>query len=379
MSLRYAASYARKSTPDDVGIHDQHVQNAQAAERAGYHIPTGLQYRFADDDTSGITKSRKGLDRLRQTAESGEAPFERIYIKDRSRLGRFENPKRSAYLEVLFEDLAVPLFFVHSLAGPSSGLPEHRMVEAISATIEAVTATRSREELIQRTVGGARARMCRGRCPLSTPPYAMERRLFDEAKGKVGERIEPGESIRRPGWTYVLRLGPETEQEVVRGIFASILNNEAFRQIAKRLNTASIPAPRFGSGLRAGWTGPKIVDLVRNPIYMGDLVYGRTTLAGEPVDHQTARIDDATPIRISEMVPAIVSREIWAAAQEVLDQSATSYRARRGGQPIYALSGLMRCVDCGAPYTGFTSTRSAKIRNRYYRHDHRVRKTLLTA
>lgn len=374
MTLKYAASYARKSTPDDIGISDQHALNAQAAQANGFCIPSGPQFRFEDDDTSGVTKSRNGLDHLRRTVESGAAPFETVFIKDRSRLGRFEDAQRSAYLEVCFRDHNSPLRFVHTLTGTTSGLPQHSMVEAIAATIEAVTATRSREELIERVVGGLRARVCRGRFPLTVAPYATERCLIDEASGLELERIEPGRPVRRAGCTFGLRLGAVAEQEVVRRIYANVSRGDSFRSIAVALNSEGIAAPKPGRHPTAGWTAAKIVDLVRNPIYMGDLVYGRTSLTGSPVDHKAARIDDTTPIRVAGFVPPIVSSTIWEATQAVLDHRAADDRARRGAARTFLLSGLLRCVHCGARYSGGASSKLRGVTpRRYYRHDPRRR------
>ncbi|HEY0779095.1 MAG TPA: recombinase family protein, partial [Gemmatirosa sp.] len=77
---RVGASYARKSDRDQEGLDSQHEGNASAAARDDYGVPS--EYQFGDDDTSGVTTTRGGLDRLMALVESGRAPFDRVYIKN---------------------------------------------------------------------------------------------------------------------------------------------------------------------------------------------------------------------------------------------------------------------------------------------------------
>lgn len=61
---KIAASYGRKSNEDDEGLKAQHLLNEQRADRDGYVIPRTHAFRFDDDDTSGVSKRRRGFDRL---------------------------------------------------------------------------------------------------------------------------------------------------------------------------------------------------------------------------------------------------------------------------------------------------------------------------
>lgn len=82
---RIAASYARAGhEAGQQALFDQHSRNADAAEAAGFTIPT--EYWF-DDIGSALDKHRPGLQSLLDSAGSGPA-FSRIYVADWARLSR---------------------------------------------------------------------------------------------------------------------------------------------------------------------------------------------------------------------------------------------------------------------------------------------------
>jgi hypothetical protein len=88
-----AASYARTATEDERGLNAQHALNVQKAIVDQYSIPDEPAFRFQDYAVSGRDPERDGLTRLIAVVMSGNAPFSRIYIKDETRIGRFDDPR----------------------------------------------------------------------------------------------------------------------------------------------------------------------------------------------------------------------------------------------------------------------------------------------
>lgn len=127
-------------------------------------------------------------------------------------------------------------------------------------------------------------------------------------------------------------LVPSSKASIAEQIFIWA-GEERFslNQIRNRLEALGIPPTR---GKR--WHSGVIRDILINPTYRGELIYGRSGAAS------------SQPIILK--VPAIVSSELWHAAQETLAMN----KADKSGNPsiVYELAGIMRCYHCGAPYSG---------------------------
>jgi len=121
---------------------------------------------------------------------------------------------------------------------------------------------------------------------------------------------------------------------------------------ARHLNSEGIPPPRGGKF----WRESAIRFILSNPVYKGEAAYGRHTkrldetrvgqphaLTGKPITSPNVYklSDDFIPIPC----PAIVSEELWDAAQERFKTNKTS----QSGNPtrLKMLSGLVHCPGCG--------------------------------
>lgn len=375
MIIRFAASYARKSNANELGIEEQHRLNAAEAEERGFKIPDDPAYRFSDDATSGARTKRPGLDRLEAAARSDPKLFEIIFVKDRSRLGRFERPQHTAYLEELFERIGTPLVFVHSLAsGISSEGASGQFMHTLAAAFESAKATSERSEIVTRTRSGIRNRVLIGRFPGPVAPYATERWLFNEATNQFVERVRPGHAVRRARHTYMLKWGPQDQLSVVERIYKEFLGGASLNSIAASLNKNHIASPESLTSRHERWNGKHIRRILRNPIYKGDLIWGRTRSTLEPRQGKAARADGKEPILMPGFLDCLIPNDQWSSAQDLLKRMNSEARARRGPPGHFPLSSLLRCAECGAPYNGYTSSHKGRsVRHRYYRHDHRPR------
>jgi site-specific DNA recombinase len=130
------------------------------------------------------------------------------------------------------------------------------------------------------------------------------------------------------------------EADVVRQIFAWVLDHKPYGWIERELNERGIPASRAGRGKRKNvsrmtWYREKISDIVRGEIYAGRAAFFRTSRSREATYRN---------------VPAIVTPATYLAARE-----ATASNKKFGGSHstfAYRLRGLVACGRCGYTLIG---------------------------
>ncbi len=140
-------------------------------------------------------------------------------------------------------------------------------------------------------------------------------------------------------------FGDWTESGFVQRIFGWLVEGWTAMRIADHLNALDVPTvyqkdDRF---VRRGerktrtdclWRPGRILSIVKNPVYKGEYHFGRRSKKGrEP---------------IVAKVPALVSVEVWDAAQETL---ARNRLIPKNSERRYMLRSIMRCSLCGLTYT----------------------------
>lgn len=200
---RYAAVYVQKN---DQGFHSMEAQyraNREQAAREGYEIPDDARFHYSDD-MSDVLVHRAGFDRLLKEIASGESPFERVYVTDRITFGRWEDPRRYHFYEMLFNECGVRLRYSNEA---DVELSSTSGIEALVGIVvdwlpHTVRASEEREALIRRMRGGVRRRVLDGLYPGPDGPVwrgavsGTERRLARPQEGVVAtgltDRGEPG-------------------------------------------------------------------------------------------------------------------------------------------------------------------------------------------
>ncbi len=284
---------------------------------------------FVDDGYSGGSLERPGLGRLRDAVRRGEVSCVVVYKLDRL--------SRSV--------LDTVTLVLQEWEGVCSVRSTREPVDTTSPTgsilfyMLASYAEWERSTIRERTLSGKIKRAQQGKNPGFTPPYGYRR----------GE--EPG------AWAV-----DEEEAVIVRRIFREYVAGKGSSKIAADLNRDGI-RPRKAAHFNRMWLG----RLVRNPIYAGVLQYGRTTLAtkAQRMQGANARVQFAEPryACISGAVPAIISPEEFARAQQVYAARAATVGFRNRGTE-FLLTGIARC-RCGAPVRG--DGREKQGDYRYYR------------
>jgi site-specific DNA recombinase len=286
---------------------------------------------FVDDGYSGATLVRPALERLRdRVAEGG---LDVLYVHSADRLAR-----RYAYQVLLLEELGRYGVTVIFLNGPSGRSAEDELLVQVQGMI----AEYERAKILERC---RRGKLHKARLGLvnvmSKAPY---------------------------GYLYVRRTDGDPasyqvvphEAKIVQSVFQWFVRDQvSLGEVVRRLRRAQVPSP---SG-RSQWGRPTVWGLLRNPAYAGEAAYGKTeTVVRSPVLRpqrgrpqvprraKSSSRDKPSEQWIRVAVPAIVSTEIFAGAQEQLERNRKFVTRERGNR--YLLQGLTVCKQCGYAYYG---------------------------
>lgn len=138
------------------------------------------------------------------------------------------------------------------------------------------------------------------------------------------------------------------EAIIVRRIFKEYLNGIGAYVIARNLTYDNIPTPR----LAEAWSDGAIMEMLRNPIYEGDLMLQKTyTTEVLPFTKKRNR-GEKPQFFIKDNHEAIITREEAEQVREILE-----YRRQQIGfdqsdkyQNRYELSGKIICSECGSTF-----------------------------
>ena len=311
--------YARLSNDDDPAQNS--LQNQQAiccafAEKQGWTIAGSA----ADDNISGMSFSRRGLDTLTATLQVKQ--IDAVLVKDLSRLGRHRTQT------ALFIDY----------------LREHQ-VRVISAT-EGVDTFRDEDDLI---IG------IRG---LMNDYYAKDIgkkiRTGYRQKQKDGIVITPPFGYWKDKNTGQIKIDAEAAV-TVRHIYSLYLHGCGQKEIARRLNSlgrktpAQIMAERIGYDsqkphkTRDGqflWTYASVKNVLAEEAYTGVLVNHRREYLGG----KARAVSETDWLRHENSYPVIIEKAIWQQVQTLLKQQA---RPAVNNRTKHRYAGLLTCQECG--------------------------------
>src|SRR5689334_6138665 len=340
-----AAIYARVSSDrqkENDTIASQTAALIEYAQTHGYTVPS--EWVLQDEGYSGAILVRPGLERLRDLAAEGQIAAVLVYSPDRL-------SRKYAYQVLLSEELSrcgVELVFLKAPAGTS---PEDQLLLQFQGMI----AEYERAQIAERSRRGKRHRARQGLVNvLSGAPYGYRYVRKSDSSAAYYEVIE-------------------SEAQVVRVVFDIYTQQGlSINAIARLLNERQIPT-RTGT---TRWERSTVWGLLRNPAYRGRACYGKTELrprqritrplrqrqgvaSRDSANHERPRED-----WIEVSVPALVSQEIFALAQEQLQKN-KHHAPRRTIEPTL-LQGMLVCEQCGyALYRA--STRTSKHKLHYYR------------
>lgn len=343
--MKMAAIYARVSSEQQREEHTIASQTAALVEFARSHdLEVPREWVFEDEGYSGATLERPGLERVRDLAAEGQIEAVLAYAPDRL-------SRKYAYQILLIEELArhgVEMLFVKA---PQNATAEDQLLVQFQGMI----AEYERAQILERSRRGKRHRARAGEISvLSGAPYGYRYiRKNEDAPASYAVIDEEAQVVRQVYELYT-----------VAGL--------SIGAITRRLNAEGIPTRKRS----ARWERSTVWAMLRNSAYRGIAYYGKTRLVPRSRITRPLRLRGGTASRnsanqerpredwIGIPVPALVSEERFARAQELLQEN--KVRSRRRTITPSVVQGLVSCHKCGYALSR-TSTRSSARMIHYYR------------
>jgi site-specific DNA recombinase len=340
-----AAIYARVSSEQQREANTIASQTASLIEFAqGHDLEVPKEWVFEDDGYSGATLERPGLERVRDLAAEGQIQVVLAYAPDRL-------SRKYAYQILLIEELArngVETLFVKAPQGSSAE-------DQLLVQFQGMIAEYERAQILERSRRGKRHRAHSGEVSvMSGAPYGYRYiRKTDEA----------------PAAYAVL----DAEARVVERIYEMYtVEGLSIGEITRRINAEGIPTRKAS----ARWERSTVWAVLRNSTYRGVACFGKTRASsrtrvirpqrrrGVITPSMTAGHERPREEWIEIPVPALVSEDVFARAQELLQEN--KIRSRRRTIEPSIVQGLVSCQKCGYAFSR-SSTQTTARKIHYYK------------
>jgi site-specific DNA recombinase len=343
--MRMAAIYARVSSEQQREANTIASQTALLIEFAqGHDLEVPQEWVFEDDGYSGATLERPGLERVRDLAAEGQIQAVLAYSPDRL-------SRKYAYQVLLIEELArngVETLFIKAPQGSSAE-------DQLLVQFQGMIAEYERAQILERSRRGKRHRAQSGEVSvMSGAPYGYRYvRKTDEAPA-----------------AYIIL---EAEARVVERIYEMYtVEGLSIGEITRRINAEGIPTRKAS----ARWERSTVWAVLRNSAYRGVACFGKTRASsrarvirplrrrGVVTPSMTAGHERPREEWIEIPVPALVSEERFARAQELLQEN--KVRSRRRTIEPSIVQGMVSCQKCGYAFSR-TSTQTSARKIHYYK------------
>jgi len=328
--------YARYSSQlqNARSIEDQISLLRARADREGWPV-VDVFTDYAISGAAGVgAEQRPGLHAMLARAEAGG--IDQIFTESTDRIARHQGDAFGVRERLRF--VGCRLFTL--LDGE---------VDELTGTIKSLMDSRMREDLAARVRRGHRGVATSGRSP-SSVAFGYQR------TPKLDDR---GELVRG------LRQIDADEAAIVLRIFEEFAAGRSAMAISQGLNIDGVLPPRRGFWRAGTLLGNAALGtgILRNRLYVGELVYGRTTGVQSPTTRKQIIRPAADPVSVGA-VPAlrIIDDVLWSAVQLRLEQN-TGDRPEKHRRPKHVLSGLGFCGVCGGNWiiTGNNGKAGARV------------------
>ncbi|MBE6836041.1 MAG: DUF4368 domain-containing protein [Ruminococcaceae bacterium] len=321
-----AALYCRLSS-DDAYLGESGSIQTQKALLTQYCKENGIAIYdiYADDGFSGTNFERPDFKRMLKDLESHKANL--VIVKDLSRFGR-EYAQMGMYIENDFEDWNIRFI-------------------AIGENIDTLKGTDGILMPITNVINSHYAKECSRKTKLAFQALAKE--------GKYIGSHAPYGYIKDPDDRHHLVIDPEAA-EVVKEIFRMFCDGIGFVRMAKILREREILNPQayfnrnnpdyFKSDYWRqdfDWHATSIRSILNNPVYLGQITFGRTRTVGRTKKKKVAT-DEKDWIVVENTHEPIIDKRSWDLAHSIMQKRR---RENKRGE-VQMFAGLVKCADCGS-------------------------------
>ena len=333
-----AAIYLRLSKEDgDFSISGEKLESDSISnqrmlikEYLKKHPEITVVKEYCDDGFTGANFERPDFNRMMEAVRAGLVDC--IVVKDLSRFGR-EYIEAGDYIQKIFPRLGIRFI-------------------AINDNYDSAQPGAADNELVLPFKNLMNDSYCRD--------ISIKVRSNLDAKRRngqfVGSRVVFG-YLRSPDNKNQLVIDP-VAAPVVQDIFKWKIEGLSPAQIADRLNDANVPSPieykkANGSKQRtcfqtkkvALWSAVAIYRILKNEIYTGTLVQGKTTSPNHKVKKTIVKPQSEWARTENAHEPIIAHAQFDLVQKLMLDDT----RSPSGATGVHPFSGKIYCADCGSP------------------------------
>ncbi|WP_167353650.1 recombinase family protein [Thermoanaerobacter thermohydrosulfuricus] len=333
--MKRVACLYRVSTTKQLDNNDIPMQKIACKNFIATHPDWELVKEYEEKGVSGYKKSAKERDvlqRIKLDAENHEFDILLVYMFDR--LGRRD--EETPFIIEYFTKLGIEVW---STVEGKQEFNDH--VDKLINYIRFWQASGESQKISVRVDTKHRQMVEEGLFRGGNPPYGYKL-VKSGLKGKKGNEL------------HKLAID-EDEAKMVRLIF-DLAYREGFGtlKIAEYLNEHKILRKN-----NTTWTHNSVRHLLRNPIYIGYMTYGKTT----QINGSTITQDKDKWV-FSKHIPElqIVPENVWKKVQELLDSRSPKNSKQNTPSPTHGVSLLAGIAFCGHCGSKLTSTYHYKIR-----------------
>lgn len=327
--LKTTALYCRLSKDDErqgesLSIETQKSMLVRYAQESGL-LPYEI---YVDDGYSGLNFERPSFQRMIDDVAVGKISV--VVVKDLSRFGR-DHIVVGQYQEIYF---------------PSKKVRFIALNDGIDTVNSHTTDYAALKNVINEFYSRDTSRKIKA---------AFRARAKD---GKYHAKAAPFGYLKDPNDHNHLIPDPETAP-IVAKIYDLVLKGWGNHRIRDYLRETKVPVPSWYQHIRGVedkshmfpdedskyiWRPDTLRLLIRNRVYCGDCVLCKSDTIFKTKQH--FKTDEKEWITVENTHEAIVSREIWERANELIAVKRREYRKTLTGD-LNIFSGLLKCADCG--------------------------------
>jgi site-specific DNA recombinase len=336
----------RSRSHQDLSITDQRAAVTAWASANGYTIVR----EFADDGSGLDTARRREFTELLAVcSDKSRRQADVVLCYDVSRFSRLD-PDEAAWHEYGLKRAGVRVLYTHE-----AGVNEDGITGQLVKGLKRALAHDYSQKLSQVVSRGLRSHAALGHWTGGQPPYGYRRAV----QTPTGPQLLAAGRWKAKGETVVLIPDP-AEAAIVREIYETYVHGDrGLMAIASRLNARAVPvaiSSRWQATSR--WTKVTLHGLLRNPIYIGRLSYGKSVYS-EIVRKRGKRRRPVTEhVVVEQAFEPLIERALWDAAQRKhgVHRKFGDGRAHEA----YLLSGLIVCASCGRRFRGHRQIGAAR-------------------
>lgn len=337
--IYYAAIYLRLSKEDgDLSSGEKKESNSIANQRKliedylSRNPEITLVQEFCDDGYTGANFDRPDFQRMMEQVKTGKINC--IIVKDLSRFGR-DYIDSGRYIEKIFPSLGIRFIAIND--NYDSAQSQQVGNEIILPFKNLINDSYSRDISIK-IRSNLETKRRNGEFVGSHVVYGYRRSDNDKNKLVIDQTVAP----------------------VIQSIFSMKMDGFSPAQIADKLNKDGVPSPyeykrqsgsKYQSGfkkqIQTAWGAKAIYRILKNEMYTGTLVQGKTTTPNHKIKSRTTK-DEADWMRTENAHDAIISPSVFDMVQKLMLEDT---RSPSGDNSVHLFSGKVFCADCQSTMT----------------------------